>query len=309
MKRYVIAAAAVVVVAAVALVIFTRSGSSAEVVATVNGAEIDITMVQGLVHESTPTLEGESFLQILDVLVQWKAVEDAALAEFGIELADDEIDAEIDRIYELEGAGATFEDFRRVQNVSEDGIRLYAEQSLIGEKVLEQLTENLEQPSAAEAQQLLADDPKNWTEVCSAHILVETEEEADAVLERLANEEDFAALAIELSNDTGSGAAGGDLGCSVPARFVEEFADATLTAAIDEVVGPVQTQFGFHLIKVASRTEATIEELQVGLYDQKVSTAVGEWLLATVGAADVTVDEEYGTWQTEPRPGIVRLAS
>ncbi len=85
---------------------------------------------------------------------------------------------------------------------------------------------------------------------CASHILVATAEEADDVLAQLEDGGDFAALAMELSLDTGSGAAGGVLGCADPEQFVVEFRDAVISAPVGEIVGPVETQFGFHIIVV-----------------------------------------------------------
>ena len=84
----------------------------------------------------------------------------------------------------------------------------------------------------------------------------------DDVVERLAAGEDFAAVATEVSDDTGSAATGGDLGCSNPAQFVPEFADFALTQQVGEVGPPVRTQFGFHVILVTERTEPELADYE-----------------------------------------------
>ncbi|MCP4303829.1 MAG: hypothetical protein GY788_02905 [bacterium] len=298
MKRYLFAL--------VAVVLLTSScSSSADVAATVNGTDIETTSVHSLTFAQDEDIPDEEFLQLLDILVQWTVIADAAEVEFGIEPSEEEVDGEVDRIIAEQGADLELEQFLEQQNISEEGLDLYAEQLVIGEAVLTELTASIERPTEQEALQVLADDPYNWTNVCSAHILVETTEEASSVLDRLAGGEDFAAVAIEVSIDTGSGAAGGELGCTVPSSYVESFADATMTAEIGEVVGPVESQFGFHLIRVDSRTEATVEELQTGLYDTTVAEAVDGWYLDSIMSAEVTVAEEIGSWETEPVPGIV----
>jgi len=88
------------------------------------------------------------------------------------------------------------------------------------------------------------------TEYNAAHILVATEQEAQAVVARLDAGEDFAALAQELSTDTGSGAAGGDLGWFGLGMMVPEFEAAVVAATPGQVTAPVQSQFGFHLVLV-----------------------------------------------------------
>jgi peptidyl-prolyl cis-trans isomerase SurA len=62
--------------------------------------------------------------------------------------------------------------------------------------------------------------------------------------------EDFAAVAKEVSEDPGSGANGGDLGCFGKGRMVPEFEEAAFSLAKDEVSQPIKTDFGYHLIQV-----------------------------------------------------------
>lgn len=98
--------------------------------------------------------------------------------------------------------------------------------------------------------------------VRARHILLRVEDpsQADAVEARLADVrarieagEDFAALAAELSDDPSSKARGGDLGFFGRGAMVPEFEQAAFDAAPGELVGPVRTNFGFHLIEVLER--------------------------------------------------------
>jgi parvulin-like peptidyl-prolyl isomerase len=294
-------------VAAAALVLAACSGGS-EAAAVVNGTEITEEEVRGLVF-TAEDLPDTEFSRLLDISIQWTAVADAAKSSFGIDPTPDEVAAEVDRLFSAQGAGLSLEEFLEAQNISEDGLDRYAAQLLIGERVLERLEEGLPEATAEEADQLLIDDPLAWTEVCSAHILVATEEEATMVIERLDAGEDFAAVATEVSLDTGSGAAGGDLGCTSPSGYVDEFAAATMSATLGEIEGPVETQFGFHLIRVDSRSEASTDEVVAALAEIQLAEAVDEWYRGSLTSADITVDERWGTWATEPNPGIVAPVS
>jgi peptidyl-prolyl cis-trans isomerase C len=83
------------------------------------------------------------------------------------------------------------------------------------------------------------------------HILVKTEEEAKSIIEQLNKGGDFAKLAKEKSEDTGSKENGGDLDWAPPGRFVGPFADALKSLSKGQTTQkPVQTNFGFHVIKV-----------------------------------------------------------
>ncbi|MBV8464798.1 MAG: peptidylprolyl isomerase [Burkholderiales bacterium] len=83
------------------------------------------------------------------------------------------------------------------------------------------------------------------------HILVKTEAEAKDVLAALKSGQAFDALAKAKSLDDGSKAGGGDLGWSVPQKFVKEFADALQKLNKgDTTQVPVKTQYGYHIIRV-----------------------------------------------------------
>ncbi len=84
----------------------------------------------------------------------------------------------------------------------------------------------------------------------AAHILVETLEAAEALKAELAAGADFAELAKANSIDTGSGANGGDLGWFGLGVMVKPFEEAVVAAKVGDVTGPIQSDFGQHLILV-----------------------------------------------------------
>lgn len=94
----------------------------------------------------------------------------------------------------------------------------------------------------------------------ASHILVETEEEAIAVKEALDGGADFAATAREKSTGP-SGPNGGELGWFGPGTMVPEFETATTSLTLGQVSEPVQTQFGWHVIKLNDKREADIPSL------------------------------------------------
>jgi peptidyl-prolyl cis-trans isomerase D len=90
-------------------------------------------------------------------------------------------------------------------------------------------------------------------QIRARHILVETPEKAAAAQARLRAGEDFAKVAQEMSTDKGSAVAGGDLGWFGRGRMVPQFEQAAFGAAVGAVVGPVQSQFGYHIIQVQEK--------------------------------------------------------
>jgi len=90
-------------------------------------------------------------------------------------------------------------------------------------------------------------------EVRARHIIVETREEAEAIIEELDAGGDFEAIAREKSKD-GAAAQGGDLGYFGPGRMVPEFEQAVFAMEVGTYTKePVQTQFGWHVIKVEDK--------------------------------------------------------
>lgn len=91
-------------------------------------------------------------------------------------------------------------------------------------------------------------------QAAARHILVASEATCTDLKEQIAQGADFAALAQEHSQCP-SGAQGGELGTFGPGQMVREFDEVVFSAPVGEVQGPVQTQFGFHLVEVTSRTD------------------------------------------------------
>lgn len=121
----------------------------------------------------------------------------------------------------------------------------------------------------------VADVGTTGTWVNARHILVETEEIALDILDALANGESFAELARAVSADTGSGERGGELDWQSVDNYVEPFADAVRDAPLGEIVGPVESEFGFHIIQVRAREQRDLTEAQI---EQNQQEAMSEWL-------------------------------
>ena len=86
------------------------------------------------------------------------------------------------------------------------------------------------------------------------HILVKTQEKCEEIKEQIVNGADFAEMAKQHSQCP-SGQKGGDLGEFSPGQMVKEFDQVVFSEELGTVHGPVQTQFGFHLIEITSRSE------------------------------------------------------
>ncbi len=94
------------------------------------------------------------------------------------------------------------------------------------------------------------------------HILVETKEQAEAILASLKKGGKFEDIAKKQSKDPGSGANGGDLDWAAAGNYVKEFSDAMVALSKGQVSGPVQSQFGFHIIRLDDVREAQLPSLE-----------------------------------------------
>lgn len=85
------------------------------------------------------------------------------------------------------------------------------------------------------------------------HILVPTQDQCEALKKQIEEGADFAEVAKKHSQCP-SGQRGGDLGEFGPGQMVEEFDEVVFSGEIGKTLGPVKTQFGYHLIEITSRS-------------------------------------------------------
>lgn len=296
---------------ALALFLSACGSGAGEFAASVNGTDFTVGDVNALVFDDSETVSKDQFAQFLGFLIQWDIVVAAAEDDLEISFSEEEIGEAGQQIYETNAEpGVTFEAFLEANGISQDFVDKVAHLQLVEAALGEILIEDIEPPSAEdiEAQRESAYD--NLTEVCVSHILVETEAESNDVFDRLDAGATFADLAMELSTDQGTGPEGGDLGCTAPSRYVPEFMEATLAAEIDVPYGPVESEFGFHAVLVTERTFPTDDELPTdeelieGTRNAELPQVLSNWIGDRLEAAEVTVNEKYGTWQTNPA-GVV----
>ncbi len=293
---------AAIVVAALAVV---ASGcSSSSLAATVDAARIEDQSVLALGGQTGDQgrVDGELFRQSLTFLVLQAALVSAAQADFGLDdLLTDEgraaflttaTDREIEAVDSEIAAGiaqgrdpAAVEDFIVTQ---------VALRSLVRKAIT-----NIDAVVEAAWEQ----NPDALVTVCASHILVATEAEANAVIERVDGGEAFEDVAADVSLDTQS--PGGALPCPTHVfTFVQSFADVVGVQPIGELSDPVETGFGFHVVRVDQRdAPASLEELKSDperwIPVQLIDAEYTAWLDDAVARADIWIRSQIGHWNPQ----------
>ena len=180
--------------------------------------------------------------------------------------------------YTLEGYQSRFEDV--LTNMKEIGLsetqyRRLFETGLLRQKLMDVVT---------------VDVPREEEQVWARHILVPDLETANQIIERLNNGEDFAELARELSEDTGSAEVGGDLGWFGKGRMVPEFEEVAFDLEVGEVSEPVESQFGYHIIQTLGRTTLPLDSFD---YEQARQAEFDDFVAKLREEADVMI---YDYW-------------
>ncbi len=201
-----------------------------------------------------------------------------------ITIAEEDIQKEIDELAEPYGGEEGFTQFLEIYGYSLDEIKNNIKTNLNIKKLLEpniKIEENEIKSYFDENKESF--DTKE--QVKASHILVDSEDKAKEVKEKLLNGEDFAELAKNYSIDTANNQQGGELGFFARGEMVPEFENAAFSLKVGEISEPVQTEFGYHIIKVEDKEqakEATYEESKEDirniLFDEKLSAYFSTWI-------------------------------
>jgi foldase protein PrsA len=265
---------AALVVVAVAVFIFLSMRS--EVVAKVGKESITKDNLYTFFVEQN----GEA---ALDTLITKNLVEQEVEKE-KVSVSNKDIDAELQELIDSYGGEETFNQQLATSGLTMEDVESDVKTNLQIEKILEPLIEITD-----EEMQTYFDENKDTfaktKQVKASHILVEDEATAKEVKEKINAGEDFAELAKEYSTDTASIESGGDLGFFGEGSMVAEFEKAAFSMKVDEISEPVKSEYGYHIIKVTDKQEASEakfddskEEIKGILFDEKMATEYTTWL-------------------------------
>ncbi|HYE84675.1 MAG TPA: peptidylprolyl isomerase [Clostridia bacterium] len=212
--------------------------------------------------------------KLLDMLIDEKLQLKKA-AELGITVTDEEVNGEVDKAKKYFDSEDKFNEFLKGQSMDLE----YFKQSVRKELTINKLTDKLTEKVALSDNEVKAyyDTHQNeFVSVKASHILLDTKEEAEKMLERVKAGENFAELAKQNSIDPSAKENSGDLGYFRQGDMVEPFEKAAFALKPGEISEIVQTDFGFHIIKAEDnkldKFEDIKEQLKGNLLNDKKST-------------------------------------
>ncbi|MEG6532317.1 peptidylprolyl isomerase [Caldibacillus thermoamylovorans] len=273
-------------VLAIILVIGIVAFSGKDYVASINGEKISEKELNDLLVSQYGT-------DVLDTLITQKVIEKEMEKE-NIKVTQEEIDAEIAEYEEYYGGKEAFQTVLESSGIDistlENNIKLYLGRNKLMEDDIDITDEEM---------QTYFDENKDSLgqaeEVEASHILVDDEETAKEIIAKLDAGEDFAELAKEYSTDTSTAENGGELGYFGTGVMDTAFEEAAFAMEVGTYSRePVQTDYGYHIIKVTDHTEAkeavyedVKDDIKQTLFEQKADTLYSTWITEVMADYDI----------------------
>lgn len=241
-----------------------------------------------------------------------RAVLEPIAEEEGVSVPQADVDAEIELIKADFPDQTAFEEALKEQALTEEQLRQFIADRLLEDRVRAEVTAD----AGASQEDIVAYYDENiddFRETCVQHILVDSDAEARVVANQLQNaprsevDDLFAKLARQRSTDGGSAPSAGNLGCVPPGQFVAEFEDAMTELEIGEISDPVQSEFGFHIIRVNERRTVPFSQVEDQIFERLSGTsqdeAWEEFIVDLYERAGVEINPRYGV--IDPATGAI----
>ncbi len=256
------------------------SNTNSEVVAKVN----DEVITKDDLYNILVAQGGEQLLESLinEIIINSEA------EKAGIKVTDKEIQAELEKMTETYGGEDAFTEAMEYYGYDMKEIEKNIDMNFKIKKLLEPRIEITDD----EIEEYFENNKKDFKEeeqVKASHILVEEEDEAVEIYNKLQEGESFEDLAAEHSID-GSAESGGDLGYFGRGKMVKEFEEAAFGLDIDEISEPVKSEHGYHIIKLIDKKEEKDAKLKDHkdlikdkILEDEIPSVYNEWYEEIIG--------------------------
>ena len=268
--------------AAAALLVLVALGAagcnkaSADAIARVNGTDILKATIDNQIaqmkkqspatFEATQgaAIEQQYRAQLLDAQIDLALIQEAAKT-LGVKVETKQIDDYVTGLEQQYGSKAALETAMKTAGFDLAMLREQISNSLLMDAVSSKVASGSAAPTADQIKTYFEANQAQFStpaQVHAEHILLATADKATAesVLKKVKAGNDFAALAKQYSTDPGSKDKGGDLGWAASSAYVPEFATAVDAMKVEEA-RLVESQFGWHVIKLLGRRPATNQTL------------------------------------------------
>jgi len=328
-----------------------QSKEEDKVVATVNGTDIMASQVQRRIDvrykptlarlaQQSPQLaaQQEKLLRqnIVNDLVTETLLEEQ-VKQAGVQVTEEELTAEMTKQLAAQQPPMTVEQYQKIveaQGGDFQAMKGFLMQSMRYHKLLESKFASNLAVTDADAKKYYDENAKEFQvpeQVRASHILISTKptdpngdpnqakvqakQKAEELLKKAKDGADFAALAKENSSCP-SAAQGGDLGTFPRGQMVKPFEDAAFAMKVGQISDLVETQFGYHIIKLTEHqdpNQVAFDKAKTGIVDQltqrKRQEAITQYVQSLRQAAKISVTSTYTPEMPEPvQPKIVTPA-
>lgn len=196
---------------------------------------------------------------ITDLTTTEALKQDAAKSK--IEVSDDEVNKKIDEIKAQLGGEEAFKNFLKQNGLPEDYVFENMKNQMLVGKWTQEKSKELE-PSEEDVKKYYEDNKDKYYKAKASHILVDDLKEANVLRKQILKGEDFAKIAKENSKDTGSAQNGGSLGEFTNGQMVQAFDEQIAKMKAGDISEPIQTQFGYHVIKLDEKNPREFDEVK-----------------------------------------------
>jgi foldase protein PrsA len=228
-----------------------------------------------------------------EILQQYAQANDVAVPT-------DEVSSTIQQLEQQLGGADQLDSMLKESGVTRAELEAFAKRLLLFQEVQKTVGETA--TSDDELRQAYEENKLQYTQLDTWQILVKTQQQADEI-EQQVTPKNFQDLADKYSIDPSVKDNHGDLGTMAASGLVEPYVRAALALQPGQISEPVQSEFGWHIIRLISTDVAPFEQVRDQLVQQSAGQSFQTWFQGRLEGADIVVNPQYGRF--DPATGQV----